>query len=98
MWIITKCVVCGKEFLTDQKHKKYCSDECKRIANNAMARVRKAKYRAEKKRRFEEIVLKANKLTCRGCVWKTPGAKTCVMPVCLHGLERTWEWGQNRKN
>lgn len=99
IWRTAICVVCGKEFLTDQPQRKYCSRECNRIATNRLNKIRKAKYRAEKKRQFEEAMLRANgKDVCRGCCWKTPGQKICVMPVCLHGLERTWEWERNKKS
>ena len=94
IWKAVTCVVCGKEFLTDQPHRKYCSEECNRIARNNQSRIRKAKFRAEKKRRFEEAMMASRKPKCYGCVWKTPGQKICVMPRCLHGIENTWKWSK----
>ena len=90
-WKDKTCVICGKSFRTQGPTAIYCSPECRAIGKRNAARLYADAMKAhfEKKRKeFIESRL-ASKHQCRGCVWKTPGQKYCVMPTCmLKALEK----------
>ena len=44
------CAVCGKEFVADNKRRKYCSDKCVKEAHEAQVARYRSKKRAEKKK------------------------------------------------
>ena len=77
-----RCVVCGN--LLPPGRYSYCSPECAKIHNKFGWRSHwKAKQDIAEKQKEVRMDHIRKRQKCKGCIWKSPGHKYCVMPSCF---------------